>query len=554
MENRQTTELIPSELNPEGFRNLIDLFDFSCRKYADRPAFTSFGRTLTFAELGRLADAFACYLQRDTDLRPGDRIAIQLPNLIQYPVVLFGALRAGLVVVNTNPLYTSPEMEYQFRDSGAKALVIHKSMAHKADKILSNTRIKTVFVTQVGDLHGLVKRTLLNAAVKYVKKMEPAYSLPQAHSLRPALDKYLGDSPELIRQETEDLAVLQYTGGTTGVSKGAMLSHANLVSNCLQGCERINQAGNDWAETVISPLPLYHIYAFTLSQIVMLAGGHSVLIPNPRDIEGFAKELSHWQPSAFLGLNTLFVALCNNPQFQQLDFGRLKVTVSGGMALTHSAAELWQSVTQCEIMEGYGLTETSPAVSINPYGAVQVGTIGLPLAATEVKVIDKEGNALADGEIGELCVRGPQVMTGYWQHTEESTACMTDDGYLKTGDIAQIQPDGYVKIVDRAKDLIIVSGFNVYPNEIEDVISSHPDVLECAAVGIPDSLSGEVVKTYVVRKGNALSESELQEWTREHLSAYKVPKQVEFIAELPKTNVGKVLRRMLRDQEQKDVA
>ncbi|WP_027859007.1 AMP-binding protein [Marinobacterium jannaschii] len=547
MDNRQTTELIPAELNPEGLRNLNELFDFACRKYADRPAFTSFGRTLNFAELSKLANAFACYLQRDTELRPGDRIAIQLPNLIQYPVVLFGALRAGLVVVNTNPLYTSAEMEYQFKDSGAKALVIHKSMAHKAEKILGSTRIKNIFVTQVGDLHGFVKRTLLNAAVKYVKKMEPAYNLPQALDLRPALDKYLDETPDQIKQEPDDLAVLQYTGGTTGVSKGAMLSHANLVSNCLQGCERINQAGDDWAETVISPLPLYHIYAFTLSQIVMLAGGHSVLIPNPRDIEGFAKELSHWHPSAFLGLNTLFVALCNNATFQQLDLSKLKVTVSGGMALTHSAAELWQSVTGCQIMEGYGLTETSPAVAINPYGAVQVGTIGLPLAATEVIVIDKEGKPLANGEIGELCVRGPQVMKGYWLHSDESSACMTADGYLKTGDIAQIQPDGYVKIVDRAKDLIIVSGFNVYPNEVEDVISSHPDVLECAAIGMPDALCGETVKAYIVRSDQKLSEESVQNWCREHLSAYKVPKEVEFINELPKTNVGKVLRRMLRE-------
>ena len=540
---------IPDELNPHGYRTIIDVVARHCRVYADKPAFTSFGRTLSYGELDQLADAFAVYLQKETDLKPGDRLAIQLPNLIQYPVVLFGALRAGLVVVNTNPLYTPRELEHQFKDSGAKALVIHASMAHNAERIIDKTDVKHIFVTQVGDLHGFLKRTLLNTAIKYIKKMEPDYNLPMEKSLRQALMAYMGEKPAPVSVRTEDTAVLQYTGGTTGVSKGAVLTHGNLVSNMLQGSELISRAEAGWAETAISPLPLYHIYAFTLSLIIMEEGGHSVLIANPRDIAGFIKELKRWNMSGFMGLNTLFVALCNQESFRALDFSNMKITISGGMALTHAAANQWKEVTGCEIMEGYGLTETSPAVAINPPGEVSIGTIGWPLKATDVRIIDTTGGEAPIGTPGELCVKGPQVMKGYWQRERETNACFTDDGYLITGDVAVQEEDGRLRIVDRAKDLIIVSGFNVYPNEIEDVVTSHSGVMECAAIGIKDERSGEVPKLFVVRKDAELTEKEIIKWCKEHLTNYKVPKTVTFVEDLPKSNVGKVLRRMLKDDD-----
>ncbi len=546
----QNGQWIPETLNPEGYRNISDFLRDVCRRHADKPAFTSFGRTLSYAELDRLSTAFAVYLQRETGLKPGDRIAVQLPNLIQYPVVLFGAFKAGLVVVNTNPLYTPAEMEHQFRDSGAKALVIHKSMAHNAEKILANTDIQHVFLTQVGDLHGFVKRHLLNAAVKYIKKMEPRFNLPGAIGLREALLRHLDQQPEPVERQPSDLAVLQYTGGTTGVSKGAMLTHANLLSNMLQGVAVISKVGSDWADNVLSPLPLYHIYAFTVAQIILASGGHSILIPNPRDLPALVKEISHWKVTTFLGLNTLFVGLCNNAEFRALDFSPLRMTLSGGMALTHAAADRWQEVTGCTVLEAYGLTETSPAVSINPPHAIRTGTIGLPVPETEVAIIGPKGEHLPEGIPGELCVRGPQVMLGYWHNEAATQASFTDDGYLITGDIAVLEEGGYLRIVDRAKDLIIVSGFNVYPNEIEDVATDHPGIIECAAIGMPDPVCGEVVKLIAVRSDDSLSEQELRDWCHERLTRYKVPKMIQFVPELPKSNVGKILRRMLKQDDQ----
>lgn len=543
--------LIPESLNPKGFSNIVDVFEQSCQLFASKPAFTSFGRTLNYAELHELADAFAVYLQKETELKPGDRIAIQLPNLIQYPVVLFGALKAGLVIVNTNPLYTPREMEHQFKDSGAKALVIHKSMAHKAQDFISNTDIKTVFLTQVGDLHGFVKRHLLNAAVKYIKKMEPEFYLPGALHLREVLMKYVGQKPSPVVINTSDIAVLQYTGGTTGLSKGAVLTHGNLISNMVQGVNVLDEAKEGCVETVIAPLPLYHIYAFTISLVVMGYGGHSVLIPNPRDIEGFVKEMQKWQMSAFMGLNTLFIALCNNPDFKLVDFSKFTLTISGGCALTHKAADLWKEVTGCEIMEGYGLTETSPVVSINRPGKIKLGTIGVPVAETDVAILDPEGEPVQDGTPGELCVKGPQVMVGYWQREKETAACFTDDGYFLTGDVAVREEGGYLRIVDRAKDMILVSGFNVYPNEVEDVFCSHPAILECAAIGIADEHSGEAVKLFAVARDEKPDVEELKVWSKQYLTRYKIPKQIEFVDELPKTNVGKVLRRMLKEQQVK---
>jgi len=422
-------------------------------------------------------------------------------------------------------------------------------MADKAEKVVPNTGIEHVIVSEVADMHSPFKRTLMNAAVKYLKKMVPPFNIPGAHKLPAVLAAGAKEKFTPVEIKPDDLAVLQYTGGTTGVAKGAMLSHANLMANVIQVRPMLEDQIIDGQEVIIAPLPLYHIYSFTLNCGIMLeAGAHNILIPNPRDIPGFVKELKNHKFSAFMGLNTLFVALCNNEDFQDLDFSALKLTASGGMALTSDTAKTWQRVTGCEITEGYGLTETSPVVTFNPHSAVQIGTIGLPIPSTFVKTIDDEGNETPIGEPGELCVKGPQVMRGYWQRPDDTRKSFTEDGYFRTGDVALIQEDGYLRIVDRKKDMIIVSGFNVYPNEVEDVIISHPNVVECAAVGVPDDKSGEVVKAYVVANKEGVSANELKEFCRERLTAYKVPKHFEFRDELPKTNVGKILRRELRDE------
>ena len=531
------------------YSSMVDVFDQAVNKYADRPAFSAVGATLTYRDLDTQSRNFAAWLQNKTDLKPGDRIAVQMPNVSQYPVVVFGAMRAGLIVVNTNPLYTTREMEHQFNDSGAKALVVLANMAHNAEKVLPHTGIEHVIVTEIADMHSPLKRTLMNAAVKHLKKMVPAFSLPQAHKLPAVLSAGAREKFSPVECKKDDIAVLQYTGGTTGVAKGAMLTHGNLVANLLQARPMMEDSVEEGTEVVIAPLPLYHIYSFTLNCGIMLeAGAHNVLIPNPRDIPGFVKELKNYRFTAFLGLNTLFVALCNNEEFKALDFSALKLTSSGGMALTSDTAKMWQRVTGCEISEGYGMTETSPVVTFNPNSAIQLGTIGLPIPGTEIKTIDDDGNETPLGEPGELCVKGPQVMRGYWQRPEDTQKSFTDDGFLQTGDIALIQEDGYIRIVDRKKDMIIVSGFNVYPNEIEDVVSGHPKVVECAAVGVPDDKSGEAVKVYLVAAAEGVTENELKEFCRERLTAYKVPKSFVFRDELPKTNVGKILRRELRDE------
>ncbi|WP_290701200.1 AMP-binding protein [Amphritea sp.] len=548
MDQKERAGSIPESLNPRGYTNLVDAFKRMVSDYSDRPAFTSFGNEMSYGELDQLSDAFAVYLQQETDLLPGDRIAIQLPNLNQYPVALFGALKAGLIVVNTNPLYTPRELENQFNDSGAKALVVYKGVAHNVDKIIANTGIKYVFTTQIADLHPPLKRILINSVVKYLKKMEPAYNLPEAVELRDVINQKRGQLPTLIKAKPADIAVLQYTGGTTGVSKGAMLTHANLLSNFLQGVKLISGADEFWAEKVVAPLPLYHIYAFTITMAVLELGGNNILIANPRDIPGFIKELRQHSISAFIGLNTLFVAICNHKDSSAIDFSHLKVTLSGGMALTLDAATAWEKLTGCQVLEAYGLTETSPAVAMNPPKNIRVGTIGPPVAETDVKIIGADGQALPVGEHGELCVKGPQVMLGYWQREKATASCFTDDGYFITGDIAVQEIDGYLRIVDRAKDMINVSGFNVYPNEIEDIVTLHPEVVECAAIGEPDPHSGEVVKLFIVAKGE-VSTQEIRAWCKERLTPYKVPKIVEFTDELPKSNVGKVLRRMLRSEK-----
>ncbi|MCM0611867.1 AMP-binding protein [Marinobacter sediminum] len=540
---------VPREVDLNKYKSMVDVFEQAVKKYADRPAFSAVGATLTYRDLDTQSRNFAAWLQNKTDLKPGDRIAVQMPNISQYPVVVFGAMRAGLIVVNTNPLYTTREMEHQFNDSGAKALVVLANMAENAEKVLPQTGIEHVIVTEIADMHSPIKRTLMNAMVKHVKKMVPPFNIPQAHKLPAVLSAGAREKFTPVDCKQDDIAVLQYTGGTTGVAKGAMLTHGNLVANLLQVRPMMEDTVQDGKEVVIAPLPLYHIYSFTLNCGIMLeAGAHNVLIPNPRDIAGFVKELKNHKFTAFLGLNTLFVALCNNEEFQDLDFTSLKLTSSGGMALTSDTAKMWQRVTGCEVAEGFGMTETSPVVTFNPQSAIQLGTIGLPIPSTQVKTIDDEGNETPLGEPGELCVKGPQVMRGYWQRPEDTRKSFTDDGFLKTGDIALIQEDGFIRIVDRKKDMIIVSGFNVFPNEIEDVVSGHPKVVECAAVGISDAKSGEAVKVYLVPTAEGVSENELKEFCRERLTAYKVPKHFEFREELPKTNVGKILRRELRDE------
>lgn len=532
----------------EQYSSVMDVFQTSVERYGDRPAFTCMGQTLSYTELDRQTQHFAAWLQHETDLEPGDRIAIQLPNVLQFPVAVFGALRAGLIVVNTNPLYTEREMAHQFKDSGAKAILILANMAAKLEKILDRTDIKHVLVTELGDMHGFPKRQLINTVVKYVKKMVPAYSLPMAVSFRQALVKGQGLSHQDVSRQAEDVAALQYTGGTTGRAKGTMLTHRNLIANMFQAREAIGPALADGSETIIAPLPVYHIYTFTVNCLFMVeTGNHSVLITNPRDLEGFVKELKKYRFSGFIGLNTLFNALCNRDDFRQLDFSQLKLTISGGMALTKAAAQRWEEVTGCPVAEGYGMTETSPIVSFNPVDAIQLGTIGKPVAGTSVKVIDDDGNMLPLGEPGELCVQGPQVMKGYWNLPEETQKTIDADGWIRTGDVAVLQDDGYIRIVDRKKDLIIVSGFNVYPNEIEDVVTGHPDVVEAAAVGIPDDNAGEAIKLFVVSRNPELDAETLRAWCKKELTGYKVPKFVEFRDELPKTNVGKVLRRELRD-------
>ena len=546
-------EGVSSEINPDSYPNVLAVLKDSCQRFANKPAFTNLGKTLTYGELYTLSGQFAAYLQQHSGLQPGDRIAIQMPNVLQYPIAVFGAMRAGFVVVNTNPLYTKREMEHQFNDSGAKALVCLANMAHLAEDVVPKTGVKHVIVTEVGDMLPPLKRLLINAAVKYVKKMVPAYNIPGMVRFNDAMAKGRGQNFTDANPKSEDIAVLQYTGGTTGVAKGAMLTHRNLVANMLQAKELMASNMTDGEEVIICPLPLYHIYAFTFHcMAMMVSGNHNVLITNPRDIPAFVKELSKFKFTGFVGLNTLFVALCNDEGFRALDFSKFKVTLSGGMALQLATAERWKKVTGCNICEGFGMTETSPVATVNPISNIQLGTIGIPVPSTLCKVIDEDGNELPLGERGELCVKGPQVMKGYWQRQEATAEILDAEGWLKTGDIAIIQEDGFLRIVDRKKDMILVSGFNVYPNELEDVMAAMPGVQQCAAIGVPDEKSGEAIKVFLVKTADSkLTEEDVKNQMRSNLTAYKVPKYVEFRDSLPTTNVGKILRRELRDEELK---
>lgn len=550
---RRYSEGIPHEIPPAEYTSVVDLFEKALHTFSGRVAFENMGVGMTYGELDRYSAHFAAFLQKDLGLKKGDRIAIQMPNLLQFPVAFFGALRAGLIVVNTNPLYTPREMEYQFKDSGAKAIVIMANFANSLQQIVGNTSIKHVIVTEIGDLFPPVKRTLVNFVVKRIKKMVPAYELKGSISFREAVRRGGRLTFEKPTASLNDVAVLQYTGGTTGVSKGATLSHGNLIAH--------NAMVTYWfqpylkkskeQEIIITAIPMYHIFALTVNGLLMISvGAKSVMITNPRDMAGFVKELARHKFSIVTGVNTLFNGLLNHPGFSSLDFSALHGAVGGAMAVQDIVARKWQQVTGSPLVEGYGLSETSPVLCCNPLdGTHKLGTIGLPMPSTEVAIFDDAGNQLPQGEVGEICARGPQVMSGYWE--KDNSDVFWPGGWFKTGDIGMMDEDGFFKIVDRKKDMIKVSGFNVYPNEIENVISGNPKVMEVAAIGVPDEKSGEVIKVFVVRKDLSLTESELVEFCSQNMTKYKVPKHVEFRDALPKSNVGKILRRVLKEENAK---
>lgn len=541
---------VPAEIDLNEFTSVKDILEKSCQRFADSPAYSNMGVTLRYRDIDRLSRDFAAFLQ-GLGLDKRDRVAIMMPNVLQYPVALFGVLRAGMVVVNVNPLYTPRELEHQLNDSGAAVIVIVENFAHTLQQVLDKTMVKTVVMTQLGDLFPFPKRTLVNFVVKYLKKWVPAWKIPAAVPFRRALRAGAGQTLTDVPLNRNDLAFLQYTGGTTGVSKGAMLTHGNLVANLQQASAWLSSVSTPGKEIIVTALPLYHIFSLTVNGLTfMKAGGHNVLITNPRDMPGFVKELGKIRFTAITGVNTLFNGLLGTPGFDRLDFGALKLSMAGGMAVQRAVAENWRQVTGTPLIEGYGLTETSPLVTGNPLAVKEYnGSIGLPLPSTELSIRDDEDRELGIGQdqAGEICIRGPQVMRGYWNRPEETAKIMTRDGFLRTGDVGYVDERGYVRIVDRKKDMILVSGFNVYPNEIEDVVALHPGVLEVAAVGVPDERSGEVVKIVVVRKDPALSAEALIDHCRQHLTGYKVPRRIEFRTELPKSNVGKILRRLLRD-------
>lgn len=546
---------IPAEINMQEFTSIMQVFDDACRKYSSKNAFTNMGVALTFAEVQQKVNQFSAFLQTELKLKKGDRIALQMPNLLQFPIALFGAIKAGLIVVNTNPLYTAKEMRHQFKDSGVKAVVILANYAHLLEEVLKDTQIESVIVTEIGDLFPFPKGFLINAAVKHLKKMVPAYHLPHAYTFKQALELGTQHPPaQTITCTTEDIAFLQYTGGTTGVSKGAILTHGNIIANMLQILMWMTPRLEEGKEICITALPMYHVFSLTVNCMAFVTHGvHNILITNPRDIPGFIKDLKRHPFTLMTGVNTLFNALMNHPDFSKLDFSHLKMSVAGAMALQKPVTDRWKKITSTDILEGYGLTEASPVVSCNPIdGNHRVGTIGFPLPSTDMKFVDDDDKEVALGEAGEICVRGPQVMRGYWQQPEE-TRKVLKNGWLHTGDIGVMDAEGYAKIVDRKKDMILVSGFNVYPNEVEEAIASHPGVLEVAAIGVPDEHSGEAVKIVVVKKDPNLTAADLIQYAKKSLTGYKVPRIVEFRTELPKTNVGKILRRALREPVNKAV-
>ena len=546
---------VPAEIDPTQYRSLTHLLEEAFRKYADRKAYACMGKTLTFAELDRLSGRMAAWLQ-SRGLQPGARVAIMLPNVLQYPVAMAAVLRAGYVIVNVNPLYTPRELQHQLVDSGAEAIVVLENFAHTLEQVLGKTQVKHVVVATMGDLLGGLKGAIVNLVVRKVKKMVPAFSLPGSIGFKRMLADAAGSPLKPVAIGHDDIAFLQYTGGTTGVSKGAVLLHRHVIANVLQneawfGPTLAKMPAGEQPQFVCA-LPLYHIYALTVCALLGLrVGGMNLLIPNPRDIPGFIKELKSYRINIFPAVNTLYNGLVNNPEFAQLDFSGLLVCPGGGMAVQKAVADKWLSITGTPIVEGYGLSETSPVVTANRCDISDfTGTIGLPLPSTEIRILDEAGKEVPFGTAGEIGVRGPQVMAGYWQRDDETAKVMTASGFFKTGDIGIMDEQGYTRIVDRKKDMILVSGFNVYPNEIEGVVAAHPGVLEVACVGVPDKNSGEAVKLYIVKKDAALTSEELMAYCKEQFTGYKRPKYIEFRETLPKTNVGKILRRELRDEKQ----
>ncbi len=541
---------VPEEINPNEYASLVDLIAESVERFADKPAFTSMGRTIDYGTYEQLSRDFAAYLQEVAELKKGDRIAIMLPNVLQYPIALYGALRAGLTVVNTNPLYTARELEHQLKDSGATAILILENFAHTLAGVIENTDLKTVIVTGVGDQLKWPKSSIVNLVVRHVRKQVPAWHLPRHIRFNDALAEGRYRQFTRVPLGHEDIAFLQYTGGTTGVAKGAMLTHRNMVANALQSASWIGTAARFGEDTVITALPLYHIFALTANWMVFLKfGAHNVLIVNPRDFPAFVSELKKYRFSYISGVNTLFNALLHTPGFAEVDFSALRISLGGGMAVQRSVAEHWKQVTGNVLTQAWGLTETSPAACINPFAPHEFnGSIGLPIPSTELAIRDEDGRDLGVGEIGEICVRGPQVMRGYWNRPDETAMVLSPDGWLRTGDIGRVDAEGFVYIEDRKKDMILVSGFNVYPNEVESVVASHPGVLEVAAVAQPDERSGETVALFIVKKDPNLTEQQVIDHARTQLTGYKAPRHVYFRDELPKTNVGKILRRALRDE------
>lgn len=542
---------IPHEINPDNYNSVIDLLESSFKKYGDKTAYENMGKTLTFNDVEKLSAQFADYLQNHAGMKKGDRIAIQMPNLLQWIIATFGSIRAGLIVVNTNPLYTAREMKHQFTDTRAKAVVILANFAQNLEKIIADTDIETVVITEIGDMLGGFKKTLVNFVVKNIKKMVPPYKIDGAVKFNDALRK--GAAGNFAKHETsnEEIVFLQYTGGTTGVSKGACLSHRNVLANMEQISAWMLPKLKEGVETVVTALPMYHIFALTVNCLCMLKiGARNILITNPRDMPAFIKTLKKFPFTILTGVNTLFNGLLNQEEFKNVDFSKFKVAVGGGMAVQDSVAIKWEKITKIPLAEGYGLSETSPVLSCNPIdGTERIGTVGLPVPNTEIKILDDLGKEVPVGESGEICAKGPQVMKEYWEKPEE-TENVFIDGYFKTGDIGIMNEDGFLKIVDRKKEMINVSGFNVFPNEIENVISSHEKVLEVGAIGISDPKSTEKVKVFIVKKDNSLTEEEIISYCKENMTPYKVPKQVEFRKELPKSNVGKILRRILKEEEE----
>jgi long-chain acyl-CoA synthetase len=540
---------VPGEINVDEFPSIVAVFEQACERFRDRPAFSNLGKVLSYDDLDRLSARFASYLLNDLKLKKGERVALMMPNILQYPIAIFGVLRAGLTVVNTNPMYTGRELRHQLVDSGASAIVVLESFAHTLAGVIGDTAVRQVITTGIGDLLGFPKGPIVNFTMRYVKKLVPDYELPGAIGFRDALAR--GEQQRLPATDIrgDDIAFLQYTGGTTGVAKGAMLTHRNLVANMQQSSAWISRDIQPGNEVIITALPLYHIFALTSNCLVFMKfGGRNVLITNPRDMDGFVREIAGSGFTAITGVNTLFNGLLNTPGFDKVDFSQLRLSLGGGMAVQRAVAERWKQVTGVTLVEAYGLTETSPACCMNPLDLPDYnGSIGLPIPSTDCCLKDEEGRMVPPGEVGELCARGPQVMAGYWNRPEETAKVIDADGWLHTGDMARMDERGFFFIVDRKKDMILVSGFNVYPNEIEDVVAMMPAVLEVAAVGVPDDKSGEAVKVVIVRKDPALTAEQVKAFCRENLTGYKLPKVVEFRDELPKSNVGKILRRELRD-------